>query len=527
MTRIVLGIDLGTTISVVATVRDDGRVAVLENDSGRSLTPSVVHFKGPGAVVVGEDAKSMIPLRPDRVIAAIKRQMGTDADLVFDGVTYRPEGVSALILRSLVESAARALGTDPAELAAVVTVPAYFGTAEREATAAAAQIAGLELLDLVAEPVAAALSYGTAGDDSGTVVVYDLGGGTFDATVVELTEDGPRVVAVDGAARLGGVDFDERLGVLLVERYVLATDDDDAVDDEEFVLRLYATAEDVKKRLSRVESVSVPVERAESGRRADVAVSRLDFQRVTERLVDETLDVVERVIATAVSRGANPAHQVLLTGGSSRMPAIGAALGERLGLRVRLSDPDTAVAKGAALHARALRTQRSETPTDRLAVGSSPALLAAPVRTVLPRALGVKIMDSEDPTGERVIVRHVIPANTPLPVRAKKTTFATIVDGQDRIRVELMEQAGARAAPDLEFNRRVVDGELVGLTPNLPAGSAIDLAISIDSAGRVSFTAAERTSGRQLELVSYMDGVVDAAELEDQRRAVAHMMVRS
>lgn len=204
-----IGIDLGTTFSVVARVTDDGTVEILRNENGDTLTPSVVLFEGAGAVTVGAEAKTSAPVAPDRVVAAIKRHMGTDFSLEFDGVPYRPEGISAIILRALVESAATELGIRAEDVTAVVTVPAYFGTAEREATAAAARIAGLETLDLVAEPVAAALSYGVSSEALGSVLVYDLGGGTFDATVIKLTPEGPQVVAVDGASQLGGLNFDE------------------------------------------------------------------------------------------------------------------------------------------------------------------------------------------------------------------------------------------------------------------------------------------------------------------------------
>jgi molecular chaperone DnaK len=524
-----IGIDLGTTISVVAHVAEDGTVRVLENDAGQELTPSVVHFEENGTVVVGSEAKAAAALQPDRVVAAIKRQIGTDLVLDFDGVAYRPEGISALVLRSLIESAARSLGTSVTELAAVVTVPAYFGTAEREATAAAAGIAGLQLLDLVAEPVAAALSYGVTTASSGTVVVYDLGGGTFDATVIELGSGVPRVVAVDGAPRLGGINFDETLGALLLERFARAADDDDAVDDEDFVLQLHAEAENVKKRLSRKTFVSVPLRRAESGRTAQVSVSRDEFQQRTEGLVRESIEVVERVIATARARGARAPEQILLTGGSSRMPAVAESLSARFGVPIRLSDPDTAVAKGAAVHANALSTASSSLERGLLPPSGTTAsriLAASPAKTVLPRAIGVKIHDSSDEAAERSVVQHVVAANTPLPVRAARATFATVVRGQERIRVELMEQAGAVPSPDPRFNRRIVDGELVGLTEGLPAGSAIDFDIAIDSGGRVSFSAVERASGRPLRLESYMEGVVDAVEAAEQRRAVSNLMIR-
>lgn len=523
-----IGIDLGTTFSVVARATDEGVVEILKNENGDTLTPSVVHFESPGAVTVGTEAKMAAPVDPDRVVAAIKGHMGTDFTLEFDGVAYRPEGISGIILRALVDAAATELGLRAEDLTAVVTVPAYFGTAEREATAAAARIAGIETLDLVAEPVAAALSYGVASDVRGSVLVYDLGGGTFDATVITLTPDGPRVVAVDGASQLGGLNFDERLGALLLDRYVSATDDEDALDDEEFVLRTYAEAEEVKKRLSRTESASMSVSR--EGRAAKINVTRAEFDEATRVLVDETLRVVDRVIASATKLGAARPSQVLLTGGSTRMLAITSALETHLGVPVRLSDPDTAVAKGAAIHCRALVSRSQSSSPPRVLGGTSPGarvLASAPVCSVVPRALGIKIHDSNDPTGRRVFVQHIVAANTPLPISGVTATFATVVDGQERVRVELMEQAGAVAGEDIDFNRRILDGELSGLPEVLRAGSPIDFTLSMGTDGRLECVARERSSGTELVLESYMEGVADSQEAAAQRRIVSSLKVRS
>ncbi|WP_161498937.1 Hsp70 family protein [Cryobacterium aureum] len=526
--KIPIGIDLGTTFSVVAHVSDDGSIRLLDNDEGAALTPSVVYFEAAGRVVVGTEAKASVSVQPDRVVAKIKREMGRDFALTFDGETYGPEGISAIILRALAQSASRELGVDPADLVAVVTVPAYFGTTEREATAAAAKIAGLSTIDLVAEPVAAALSYGVGvgATDRGSVLVYDLGGGTFDATVIELTAGGPKVVSVDGASQLGGVDFDQILGDLLIGRYVTATGDDGALDDEEFILSVYALAEDVKKKLSRTETASLPLRR--EGQSAKVAVERAEFTAATANLVNETLTVVDRAIAAAIAKGASRPSQVLLTGGSSRMPAVTSALEGHLRLPVRLSDPDTAVAKGAAIHCRAL-LRRTEPATENRLLGSSTAeriLDSAPLQSVLARALGIKLHDSTDPEGKRVMVKHLIDSNTALPVAGVTARFATVVDGQSKVRIELMEQAGAVSAPDLSFNRRILDGELTGLPASLPAGSPIEVQLTVGLDGRISCIAREPRSGQELTLESYMEGVADGNESEQQQRAVSGLMVR-
>lgn len=519
-----IGIDLGTTISVVAVVDDDGSIRVLPNELGETLTPSVVYFEGGNSVLVGRDAKRMGPMEPDRVVSAIKRQMGQDATLRFDGVEYRPEAVSAIILRALVEAAAKELGVAVDELVAVVTVPAYFGAAEREATAAAARIASLDCRDLVAEPVAAALAYGISSDQRGTVLVYDLGGGTFDATVVELLPTGPRVVAVDGASHLGGLNFDERLAALLLTRYVAAASDEKALDDEEFVLALAAQAEDVKKTLSRTDSATALIQHG--GRRGRIVVRREEFEQATSDLMTESLDVVERVIATASGLGAKRPGEILLIGGATRMPMISAGLEARFGVPVRSGDVDTAVARGAAVHARAL-VSAPRPPAGGIVVSSlDRALTSSPVRSVVSRALGIKLHDSHDPNGTRIFVEHVIPANSPLPVEGVTATFATVVDGQDRVRIELMEQAGSIAAPDLNANRRVLDGELTGMPEGLPAGSPIDVCVSVGLDGRIECVATERGTGRELTIESFMEGVADSGETEQQRRAVSGLMVR-
>lgn len=520
-----IGIDLGTTYSVVAHVSDAGAIEVLENLQGDRLTPSVVYFDRPGSAVVGQDAKNMAHIQPDRVVASIKRHMGKDFLLTFDGQTYRPEAISAVILRALAEGAAAELSVPVADLVAVVTVPAYFGVAEREATATAAKIAGLECVDLVAEPVAAALAYGVTSGDRGTVLVFDLGGGTFDVTVVELAQSGPRVVAVDGSNELGGLNFDERLGELLQQRYVQATSDEEALDDEDFVLRLSAEAEAVKRSLSTRETGSALIEH--SGQRSRIAVSREEFETLTADLLGACATVVDRVIAAAAALGSARPSQVVLVGGSTRMPMIREGLERHLGVPVRIGDPDLVVAQGAAIHCRALTAQAAPRIAGSTATTSTQRLLgSSPVRSVVPRALGIKLADSHDATGERIFVNHLIKANTPLPVEGVTATFATILDGQETVRVELMEQAGAVAAPEIEFNRRVLDGELTGLPDNLPGGSPIDIKLSVRLDGRIECVATERSTGRELVLESYVEGVSDAAEAEAQREVVSGLMMK-
>jgi molecular chaperone DnaK len=515
-----IGIDLGTTYSVVAHVTPEGSIEILDNDDGQQLTASAVHFGERGQVVVGRVAKEMSEIEPDRVVTGIKRHMGKEHVLTFDGTAFRPEGISGVILRRLAQNAADFLGIDVDQLVAVITVPAYFGVSEHEATAAAAAIAELTCIDLVAEPVAAALFYGVNSGDTGTALVYDLGGGTFDATIVRLTQTGPIVVAVDGSNELGGLNFDERLQDLLIERYALATSDESARYDEEFLLHLGHQAEELKKALSRATSASVQIGRA--GSRARISVTRDEFEKATSDLIAESLTVVDRVIASAEQLGAPRPSRVILVGGATRMVMVKAALEKHLKVGVKLNEPDLAVAKGAAIHAMSLTGATSQ--RRHLILGSSDGAqrlaTSKPVRSVTARALGIKLFDSHDATGQRIFVQHLIQANTPLPVEAVHTRVATILAGQDRARIELMEQSGAVASPAMAHNRRVLDGELVGLPADLEAGAPIDIVLSIGLDGRIRCSAMEPKSGRQLILESYMDGVSDNEELAKQQLVV-------
>lgn len=522
-----IGIDLGTTYSVVAHASPNGQIDIVPNERGKELTPSVVYFRDDGQVEVGEGAKDVLPIEPDRVVEAIKRHMGTQYTLTFDGGMYTPEGISAVILRWLVTGAAQWLHVPAGDLEVVITVPAYFGVAEREATAAAAKIAGINCLDLVAEPVAAALSYGVDSGASGCVLVYDLGGGTFDVTVIELTPEGPQPVVTDGSTELGGLKWDEVITGILTERYVTITGDEDAYEDDDFLLALAHQAEQLKRQLTTRETGQVSVERGTH--RAKVAVDRIEFTAACDSLIRTTLDVVDRALASANALNVPAPNKVILVGGSSRMPMIADSLRAHLGIDVTLKDPDLAVAKGAAIHAEALvraREPRRHLASDpSLPARAQRALAVNPLRSVVPRAVGVKVQDSNDPSGTRAFVQHLVPANARLPVERATATFATVMPDQDRVRVEIYEQAGAVPSEDLEFNRRVLDGELIDLPP-LKAGSPIELTLSVALDGRLSCTAVEPRSQRTLVLESFVEGVVDMAEAQIQEQSIGALRLK-
>ena len=485
----IIGIDLGTTFSAVASVGTDGEPAVLPNGLGDLTTPSVVYFESAAAVLVGAAARDAATVDPDNAVSLIKRRMGAEFELLFHGVAHTPESVSALILRSLVDDARTRLGGDD-PVRAVITVPAYFGVREREATYQAARLAGIEVLELLAEPVAAALHYGVAARPGSTVLVYDLGGGTFDTTVLRVGRDGAQVVATDGDSRLGGADWDDRIAGFLIESFAAAVPDVDPYDDETFPHEVRLVAETAKKDLSG--RTSRPVTVRCGGRRVSVPFDRATLERIGADLLGRSLTIVDRVLASAADKGVLRVHEIILVGGSTRMPAIAAAVADRLRRTPRLVDPDHAVVRGAAMRAAELAGR---------------ADLRRSTRSVVPRSFGILVEDSHDPSGTREVVVHTVHRNSPLPVSAT-TAFCTLMDGQDAVRIQVFEQAGELPSSEVADNRRVLDGELTGLPP-LTAGSRIEVTLRVSEDGRLAVTAREPGSGTVLELEAYMEGVVD------------------
>ena len=500
----ILGIDLGTTFCAVATTEPDepdGRARVLPNALGEVTTPSCVYFESASDAVVGVLARSSAAHDPDNAVTLIKRRMGTEYPLEFHGVAHTPESVSGVLLRSLVADAGVALRAPRDERArAVITVPAYFGLREREATQQAALLAGIEVLELVSEPVAAALHYGISDGTSRRVLVYDLGGGTFDCTVLRVGPDGVHVVATDGDSQLGGADVDQRVADLMLSALTDVTPPEvDPREDEGLVQEVLATAEAFKRALSSRTSHAVTLRYC--GASTTVTLDRARLDELTEDLVQRTVVILDRLLTAASPHAIT---EVVLVGGSSRMPVVAETLHRRLGLTPRLVEPELAVALGAAVRA----DQLTREPAPPAIGGSSDLTIGSQAVSVLPRSVGVLVRDSADPAGLREFVHHVLSRNTSLPASAT-VPFATILDGQRRVRIQVFEQAGAVPSEELPHNRRVLDGELTGL-PELRAGSRIDVTLHVGGDGRLAVTAREPGSGRSLELEAYIEGVIDA-----------------
>lgn len=515
MSRPVLGIDLGTTNSVAASIDDQGRIVILRNAVGGEITPSAVFFEPGTGVVVGEEALQAAADDPGGGVRLIKRQMGTHFPLLLGGQEHTPESISALILRQLAAAAPGGLAGRPR---VVITVPAYFGLAEREATYQAGVIAGLDVLELLDEPVAASAHYGLTAAGSRTVLVYDLGGGTFDTTVLRIADGMVTVLATDGHHQLGGADIDQRLLDLVLERleHIMPPAEFSAFAEEarrvsNLALDVEAAKKDLSSRTSRDVVVPTPAGRV------TVTISRADLEAACGDLFDTTAEIIERVIASARSAGAGAVSDVIMVGGSSRIPALSTRLESMLGITPRLVEPDLAVAKGAALRAH----QILDTP-QLTALTQSAGRLAAgagKIGTVAPRGVGILVEDSHDPSGARSFVEHLVQANTPLPVTRTEESLGTILNQQESVRIQVYEQAGPSPSREVAHNRRVLDGELTKLGA-LPAGSVIRITMRVAIDGRLTVIAHEPVSGRELTLEAFVEGVVDTAETERLTRVV-------
>ena len=565
----IFGIDLGTTYSVVGYIDDTGRAAVTRNGQGSNTTPSVVYFENESNVVVGGTAKAAAGEYPDQVVSLIKREMGDrEYRRTFSGVEHTPPSISAIILKALADEAEEDTGRKVTD--AVITVPAYFGLLEKDATRKAGEIAGLNVIGIVPEPVAAALQYGVTGNADGTTfLVYDLGGGTFDISLIRMTDTSIEVLTVGGDHRLGGADWDEKLLDHLVEQTIAECGDDSLRDDEPMLQDLRILAEEMKKALSSVETKTQIVRY--TGTPAKITVSRAQFEQMTADLLDETIRITRRTLAEAEEKYPGIQQQisaVLLVGGSSRMPAVSATLQKEFGWDPKLADPDLAVAKGAALYAAGQTVryvERVEGDGGQAASGSdsgerSNGSLAAPgpvteeavravadqtglteqdvrrlaqrtVVNVLPKAIGIKLVDTDKPGWEddaesASYVEHLVDAQTQLPFHREPFVASTVVPSQRAIEIEIWEQAGASPGRDMTENHPLdASGRIEGLGPfALPAGSPVNLEIMVDEEGTVHLRAVEPASSHELTL-SVRISILSAEQVDEAKRAHAALTV--
>ena len=464
----IIGIDLGTTNSCVA-VMEGGESVVIPNAEGNRTTPSVVAFSKDGERMVGQVAKRQAITNPDRTVISIKREMGSDYKVDIDGKKYTPQEISAMILQKLKADAEAYLGEKVTE--AVITVPAYFTDAQRQATKDAGKIAGLDVKRIINEPTAAALAYGVDKEQTQKIMVYDLGGGTFDVSILEIDDGVIEVLATAGNNRLGGDDFDQCIMKYLVSEFK-RTDGIDLSGDKVAMQRLKEAAEKAKIELSGVTSsnINLPYITADATgpKHLDVTLTRAKFNELTGHLVDATMGPVRQAMSDAGLK-ASDLSKVLMVGGSSRIPAVVEAVKKFTGSEpFKGINPDECVAMGAALQAGVL-------------TGDVKGLL---LLDVTPLSLGIETMGG--------VMTKLIERNTTIPVK-KSQTFTTAADNQTSVEVHVLQGEREMA----QYNKTLGRFNLDGIAPARRGVPQIEVTFDIDANGIVNVSAKDLGTGKE------------------------------
>ena len=464
----IIGIDLGTTNSFVA-VMEGGEAVVIANAEGNRTTPSVVAFSKDGERMVGQVAKRQAVTNPDRTIASIKREMGSEYKVAVDGKNYTPQEISAMVLQKLKADAEAYLGQSVSE--AVITVPAYFTDAQRQATKDAGKIAGLDVKRIINEPTAAALAYGIDKENDQKIMVYDLGGGTFDVSILEIGDGVIEVLATAGNNRLGGDDFDKCVMDYLAAEFKKA-EGVDLTGDKVAMQRLKEAAEKAKIELSGVTSsnINLPYITADATgpKHLDMTLTRAKFNELTAHLVEATAGPVRQAMSDAGLSSGDLA-KVLLVGGSSRIPAVQEMVKKLTGKEgFKGINPDECVAMGAALQGGVL-------------VGDVKGLL---LLDVTPLSLGIETMGG--------VMTKLIERNTTIPAK-KSQVFTTAADNQTSVEVHVLQGEREMA----QYNKSLGRFNLDGIAPARRGVPQIEVTFDIDANGIVNVSAKDLGNGKE------------------------------
>lgn len=467
----VIGIDLGTTNSVVAYM-EGGQPAIINNAEGSRLTPSVVAFTKEGERLIGQLAKRQAITNPDRTIQSIKRHMGTDHKVTIDDKTFTPQEISAMILQKLKQDAENYLGEKITK--AVITVPAYFSDSQRQATKDAGTIAGLEVLRIINEPTAAALAYGLDKEDDQTILVFDLGGGTFDVSILELGDGVFEVKATSGNNRLGGDDFDQRIVDYVADEFK-KEHGIDLRKDRMALQRLREAAEKAKIELSSMAStnINLPFITADASgpKHLDMTLTRAKFEELTRDLVEATMGPTRRALSDA---GLEPHEidKVILVGGSTRIPAVQEAIKNLTGKEPHKGvNPDEVVAMGAAIQAGVLAGEVHDV-----------VLL-----DVTPLSLGIETLGG--------VFTKLIERNTTIPT-SKSQIFTTAADGQTAVDIHVLQGERPMAADNITLGRF----QLTGIPPAPRGLPQIQVTFDIDANGIVNVSAKDLGTGKEQKI---------------------------
>ncbi len=467
----VIGIDLGTTNSCVA-VMEGGEPVVIPNPEGNRTTPSVVGFSKTGERLVGQIAKRQAITNPDRTIASIKREMGTNHKVNIDDKTYSPQEISAMILAKLKQDAESYLGQTVTQ--AVITVPAYFSDSQRQATKDAGKIAGLEVLRIINEPTAAALAYGLDKEESQKVLVFDLGGGTFDVSILELGDGVFEVLATSGNNKLGGDDFDQRIIDFLANEFK-KENGMDLKNDKMAVQRLKEAAEKAKIELSGVlqTQISLPFITADASgpKHMEITLTRAKFDELTSDLVEKTMEPTRKALSDA-GLSVDKLNKIILVGGSTRTPAVQEAVKKLTGKDpYKGINPDECVAIGAAIQA---------------------AVLTGEVKDVLlldvtPLSLGIETLGG--------VFTKLIERNTTIPTK-KSQVFSTAADGQTSVEIHVLQGEREMAT----YNKTLGRFQLTGIPPAPRGVPQVEVTFDIDANGIAHVGAKDLGTGNEQKI---------------------------
>ncbi|RZN63470.1 molecular chaperone DnaK [Methanonatronarchaeum sp. AMET6-2] len=483
----ILGIDLGTTNSAMAIV-EGGDAEIIENAEGDRTTPSIVGFQD-GERLIGKPAKNQIVMNPENTVKSIKRHMGEDYEVELEGKEYTPQEISAMILQKLKMDAEDYMGEEINK--AVITVPAYFTDAQRQATKDAGEIAGFEVERIINEPTAASLAYGIDDSEEKTIAIYDLGGGTFDLSILELDDGIFEVIATSGDNHLGGDDFDERVIDWIADRFM----DEHGVDlreEPQALQRIKEAAEEAKKELSNKKQTQINIpfvyQDEDGAKNIDYKMNRAKFEELIEDLVERTIKLTKKGLEEA-GMAKNDIDDVLLVGGSTRVPLVREKVEQFFGMEAsKKINPDEVVALGAAIQGGSLS-------------GEVDDLL---LLDVTPLSLGIETKGG--------VFTKLIEKNTTIPTEETKT-FTTAVDNQTSVTVHVLQGERAMAKDNKSLGKFVLDG----IPPAKAGVPQIDVTFEIDADGILQVSAQDQGTGKEQSITIQDQARLDEEEIEKMK----------
>lgn len=536
----IYGIDLGTTYSCIAYVDQYGKATVIPNAEGELTTPSVVLFEQNNRIV-GKEAKNSAVLSPEHVVSMIKRDMGNpDYPFTYDGAPYSPQEISSYILKKLAADAEQQIGKPVKDV--VITCPAYFGLTERDATRTAGELAGLSVREIIDEPTAAAIDFGIQDGRDQVAMVYDLGGGTFDVTIIQIRGGAIQVIATGGDHRLGGRDWDEQVVLYLANEWCQANGDDvDPLESLETLQDLWQKAEAAKRSLTARDETRVAV--VHDGKTQSVTLTRQHFDELTRGKLEQTIQYTRQTLEVAKSKGVANFDVLLLVGGSTRMPQVKERLQQEFpGAEIKVHDPDQAVAKGAAIYGLKLaigdririlageaddvegeNTPTPVTPEILATVGGEFGLLPGTVKqihdqsitTVASHSYGVSVVNPRE--DNREYISNLVVTQSAIPVNVTRT-YGTVEANQETVLIQVLQNdVRADTVDDVSLGQQIADATLT-LPPHLPARSPIEVTCTLNNQGLLLISAKETTQGETVDVQIDVKGGLSETQMEEARK---------